>query len=151
MLVKLLFQEEVKDKKNLCPLYSNPFFSQDAIPNEVPDRRKAAGGLEEEGDPGFLQAGESRAGHVAHGPAEDEWFGEGGLDLGNFLGHLQGPVRSGDGEVQEEEVEILILGEGPEIAGDDLRVVHELGGNVHGVGQGSHSRSHIAKLIEGPG
>jgi hypothetical protein len=114
------------------------------------DGREAAGGLEEEGDAGLLQAGETPAGHVAHGPAEDERLGEGGLDLGNSFRDLQRPVGSRDGEVQKEEVEILILGKGSEIAGDDLGVVHELGGNVHGVGNGSYRRNHIAKLIPGP-
>ncbi len=65
----------------------------------MPDGREAAGGLEEEGDAGFFQAGESRAGHVAHGPADDERFGKGGMDGGDFLRHLQGPVGSGDGEI----------------------------------------------------
>jgi len=124
--------------------------TEKAIPGEVPDGRKAAGGLEEEGDACFLQAGEARPGHVAHGPAENQGLGERRMDRGNLLRHFQRPVGGGNGKVQEEEVEILILGEGPEIAGDDLGVVHELGGNVHGVGDGSHRRRHIAKLVPGP-
>jgi len=41
-----------------------------AVADEVPHGRGAAGGLEEKGDGGFLQADEARAGHVSRGPEE---------------------------------------------------------------------------------
>ena len=122
-----------------------------AITDEMAYGRKAAGRVEEERYPGSLQADKSRAGHVPHGPAENQRLGKRRMDSGNFLRHFQGPVGGGDGEVQEEEVEVFILRKSLKISGDDLRVVHELGGDVHGVGDGSHSRNHVAELLQGPG
>ena len=90
------------------------------------DGREAAGGLEEKGSAGLLQAGKAQAGHVAYGPADDELLGRGGMDGGDFFRQLQGPAGGCYGKVQQEEVEILILGESLEIPDDDLGGVHEL-------------------------